>query len=799
MFLKYEGGHFTDSKLKVERDFTIPWSVRPATGLTVGVFLVQRLPELPGAWSLVALGLGLLLAAYRRWVWLAACLFGMLWALIWAGWRLAETLPNPAARQQAVIEALILDLPKPMERGLRFDVQVDRVLEPAATALPHRLRLSWYHTDATPKAGERWRFQVKLRAPRGQANPGGFDYEQWLFAENLRAVGYVRNSAMNQRLAAGAALSPGVWRQMIHDRLATALAASPRAGLIQALTLGVDDAITAQQWEVLRNTGTAHLIAISGSHIGLIAALAFVVARAIATRCGFWAPPRLAAGVGLLAAVLYSALAGFSIPTQRALIMVGIAMGAVILQRHTDSLHLLALALLAVVLYDPWAVLAPGFWLSFGAVALIAYGLSNRIAVSRPAPGRIGAALAQGRRALVTLWTINWVTSLGLAPFLIAYFRQIPLVSPLANLLAVPVLGTLLVPLCLFGAVLLPIYPAGGAGCLGVADALLAALWPVLETLADQPWSQWRQAEPPLWTLPPALVGAVWLLAPRGIPARWLGLLLWLPILTLRPERLPVGTFRLTLLDVGQGLAAVVETRHKTLVFDTGPRFGPDFDMGGAVVEPYLRHQGIAHLDTLVVSHGDNDHSGGAASLLRRIGATEVYASDWERLPPKPAPRPCQAGQHWGWDGVDFAMLGPVTIGIKDNDNSCVLQIAGRNGKALLTGDIEQAAEQRLIEHYGEKLRSDILVVPHHGSKTSSSAAFLDRVRPRYALIPAGYLNRFGFPHRAVLERYRAIGSETLNTADWGAIRVEPDGTHPMGYREIRRRYWQEQWIVLPR
>lgn len=798
-------------KLKEILQAQDPPILRLATGFVAGVIAVQQWSALPGAGVLLGLIPLLVVAVRWRWTVFAAFVFGLLWASGYAAWHLRDPLPAATERRQALVEGTVLTIPQRMERGVRFDFGIDTVVEPIGLKLPEKVRLSWYDGAAAPKAGERWRLRVSLRRPRGMLNPGGFDYEQWLFAQNIRALGYVRGKTDHRKIGDAPALSVRAWRQAVYDRLAETLAGSPAAGLIEALTLGVDDDITPAQWEVLRRTGTAHLIAISGSHIGLIAGFAFFLARGLCTRLGVlrWPPPRLAAFVACVTALLYSALADFAIPTQRAMIMIGVTMGAVAFQRNLHLPHVLALAVLAVVLHDPLAVLAPGFWLSFGAVALIAFAVAGRVekATGERAPviseGKAPLELARALpRFLRFFWRffrallkINWATALGLAPFLLLFFRQVSLVSPLANLLAVPVLGTLLIPVCLSGALLLPVVPAAGAGLLHLAEFVLAWTWPVLEWLSARPLAQWTHAEPPFWTLPLALLGAVLVLAPRGIPARWLGLVLLLPAAAFAPERPVPGEFRLVLLDVGQGLASVVETRHRVLVFDTGTRLGPGFDMGGAVIEPYLRQRGLDRIDTLVVSHGDLDHIGGARPLLARFPVGLTYTSVPERLREFPTSA-CSAGQRWSWDGVSFEMLGPVGNSDKENDNSCVLRVRGRNGSALLTADIEQAAETRLVERYGGRLRSDVLIVPHHGSKTSSTNEFLKAVSPRHALIPAGYLNRFGFPHGAVLRRYAELGVAVLNTAEAGAIVVatgdDTKGLHLSSYRREYRRYWHE-------
>jgi competence protein ComEC len=772
------------------RRVTVPFAV----GFVAGSAVAQQLPALPPYWSWAVLlpALGALIrfrpapsggnSRLNPFALPAAFALGFIWAVLYAAMHLSADLPLSVQRQSALVEGIVLSVPQAFEHGKRFDFAIREILEPGDAPLPSRIRLNWYDRDSPLKAGEHWQFRVSLRHPHGTLNPGGLDYERWLFAAGIRAVGYVRDSRENRRLADGREhpWSPRVWRQALYDRLSETLAGSPMAGIIVALTLGSDQDIGPEQWEVLRRTGTAHLVAISGSHIGLIAGFVFFAVRAACARLGplRWPPPRIAAGAAFTAALLYSALADFAIPTQRALIMIAIAMGAVILRRNSNPLHILATAALAVVLHDPLAAVAPGFWLSFAAVALILFGLGWRREAVR------------GWRALLL---INWGTAVGLAPFLLLFFQQVSLVSPVANLLAVPVLGVVLIPLCLAGALLLPIQAAPGGWLLALAERLLLWFWPVLEWLSALPLAQWTHAEPPFWTIPPALAGTLLLLAPKGIPARWLGLVLLLPAATADPARPDRGGFRLVLLDVGQGLAAVAETRNHTLVFDTGARFGTRFDMGGAVIEPYLRHQGVKRIDALIVSHGDNDHIGGARSLIKRFPIDRSYSSVPAALPELPV-LACRAGLSWEWDGVRLDMLAPIEHSERGNDNSCVLKITGSGGSALLTGDIERRGEALLVRDYRERLASDILVVPHHGSRTSSTRAFLEAVKPRYALIPDGYLNRFGFPHPEVLRRYRDIGAAVFDTAGSGAISVEagnrPGGLRLRRYRVEHGRYW---------
>lgn len=755
-----------------------------------GGIAVQTLPELPSPMLLTGLAVAAPILFLCRRSLACALLLGFAWASAFALLRLHDELPRNLEGRDIIVEGTIASLPEPNERGVRFEFDVGRIVSPEGGRAPGHLRLTWYDTDRTLRAGEHWRLTVRLKRPHGMLNPGGMDYELWLFSRNIRALGYVRESPGNALLRPANPWLPGAWRQTLSDRIHAALADSPFDGVIQALVMGAEDAITPSQWEVLRRTGTAHLIAISGSHISLVALLAYGIAAGAAALLQVmrWPPPALAASTAVAAAAGYSALTGFAIPTRRALIMIAIAMGGIVAQRHLRPAHTLALALAAVVLLDPLSVTSPGFWLSFLAVGFILYLLTGRLH---------RAGLVRG-----LAWT-NWATSLGLAPVLLFFFGQVSLASPLANLFAVPVLGLAITPLALFGALVLLVWPAAGIVLMGFTETLVAWTWKALEWLSALSWAQWQHAAPPFPTALLAALGAAVLMIPRGIPGRWLGLFLLLPAATHAPARPPEGGYRLTVLDVGQALASVVETHAHTLVFDTGARLSDSFDMGTAVLEPYLRSRGISAVDTLVVSHGDNDHIGGAAALLQRFPVAAALSSVPDKLS-HPGAKICQAGQSWEWDGVRFEMLWPpVPGGVegvgaagKDNDTSCVLKISAAQGSALLTGDIERGAESGLVTRYGAGLASTVLVAPHHGSKTSSSPEFLSEVRPSTVLVSAGYRNRWGFPSPQVMERYRRFGIRVFDTASGGALTVLPgaDGSGPelIPYRLSHRRYWHD-------
>jgi competence protein ComEC len=492
-----------------------------------------------------------------------------------------------------------------------------------------------------------------------------------------------------------------------------------------------------------------------------------------------WSPQKVAAFSAVLVAIFYAGLAGFSVPTQRSVVMLSVAMAAIILQRNTRPFNILSIAMFAVLVVDPLAILSAGFWLSFIAVAVIVYAVSGRLGRLAPMWGAI---------------KINWVTSVGLSPLLLLFFQQVSLVAPLANLVAVPVISLLVVPLSLLAVIVMFILPETADKLFYLVDQVLQGLWWLLVQLAELPMASINHALPSYWALLFAVPGILWLLAPVGIPARWLSLVMFLPLVFTDAKRPETGDIHMTLLDVGQGLSAVVRTAHHLLVYDAGAKFSEQSDMGQSVLLPFLRLQGIDKVDSLIVSHGDNDHIGGAVSLIRGIDVGQVLTSVPQQLS-EYAPSKCAAGQSWLWDEVSFTLLAPQQAFMSDNDNSCVLKIQSEHGTVLLTGDIEAAAESWLVKTYGEELKADVLVAPHHGSKTSSTTEFLQTVQPDYVLIPAGYRNQFGHPHKDVLARYRQIDTKWLTSADGGAITVntENNALVVQGMRETESRYWNSK------
>lgn len=756
-----------------------------ALSFLAGLLSVQQLPVLPDIQWLIVGGVAACIIAWLRYCRWLFFLVGVLWAIAFAMCRLSDRLPESVEGVDVQVSGVIADLPERDEKRVRFDFIIEDAGTGAATVidpvqqLPGKLRLSWYYPDQPVKAGQHWTFTVKLKRVHGTMNPGGFDYERWLFTEGIGATGYVRPSPKPVLLGSDSSWSNiAVFRQLITDRLSNTLSNSPSLALIKALTIGDGNDITQQQWEVFRKTGTTHLVVISGSHIGLIAGLVYFLVLKLWAWTGWLSqsPQKVAAVSAVLVAVFYSGLAGFSVPTQRSVVMLAVAMTSIILQRNSRPLNTLSIALFAVLIFDPLAVLAAGFWLSFLAVSLIVYAVSGRL-------GRI--------KHVWTAIKLHWVTSVGLSPLLLLFFQQVSLIAPLANLIAVPVISLLAVPLSLLAAVVMFVWPMLAGKLFYFVDTVLQSLWWLLVHLAEIPVASINHAPPSYWALLFAVPGVLLLLAPAGMPARWLSVVMFLPLALTDAEQPETGEINMTLLDVGQGLSAVVQTTHHLLVFDTGAKFSEQSDMGQSVLLPYLRSQGVAKIDSLIISHGDNDHIGGAASLMRGMPAEKVLTSVPQQLSGY-APIECAAGQSWSWDEVEFTVLGPKQAFVSENDNSCVLQIRSKHSKVLLTGDIEAAAESWLVDTYGEGLKSDVLVAPHHGSKTSSTAGFLQAVNPGYILIPAGYKNQFGHPHKDILARYRQVDAKWLNSADNGAITVsvQDNALVVQGMRQTESKYW---------
>lgn len=751
-----------------------------------GAALFHLLPALP---SLGWFSLLLPLPWLWRCRWLRpplALVAGGAWSLLYVSLQLAHQFPASLEGKDLMVEGVVDSLPRQSGNLVRFRLRVDRLTDQTGTPVVLRLiRLSWYRAPHTVKPGQRWRLMVRLKRPRGMQNPAGFDFEKWLFGQGIQATGYVREWRGSLHLATrDNLLNLDLLRQSIARRIDDVMPAGVSAGLIKALTIGDRRGLDPAHWRVFTRTGTNHLIAISGLHVGLVAGWLLFFGQWCwrrSERLTLRLPAlRAGAAMGLLGALVYAALAGFSLPTQRALVMLLVALGGLLSGRRVSHGRSLSLALFLVVLFDPLSPLSAGFWLSFGAVSLILLVVDGRIAPSG------------GWRQMLR---VQAAVTIGLLPILSLFFGQASLLSPLANLLMVPWFTLVLVPLALIGLPLL-LVPALAAHWYALVGFLADQTFTFLEWLSALPPGMLQFAQLPLWLWLCAMMGVLLLLLPRGMPGRPLGLLMIVPLVFARPPRPGAGEYWFTLLDVGQGLACVVETAEHLLVYDTGPAYASGFTAARASLLPFLAARGQDHIDRLILSNNDRDHAGGVDEVLAAMPVKELFSGEPVALD---AARDCRGGESWVWEGVRFTLLHPLPgdSWAKANDRSCVLMISNGQWSLLLPGDIEADAEARLLERYGASLQAQIVVAPHHGSNSSSGEAFVKMVAPDWVLFSAGYRNRYGFPRPEVVQRWRAIGARTLNSAEEGAIelrlgRSEPV-PEPLGYRRLHPHYWSDR------
>jgi competence protein ComEC len=751
---------------------------RVAFAFLLGACCIHALPWLPDWHGALGLAVGAAaLACVGRFKPVVGLLAGLAWTWISASARMAGDLQPALEGQDLLVRGYVASLPRAAADDSQFVLDV---AQPRA-GVPPRIRLVWYRSAHGPQAGELWRLVVRLKRRNGFANPGGVDHEAQLFREGIGATGYVRDDERNTRLApASARYAVTRARGWISGRIREAVRDPQVLGVLQGLAVGDTQAMTPEQWRVFAATGTTHLMAISGLHISMVAALAAWLGGAIvrfpSAQLRGWSAMHGQVIAGMAAALAYSTLAGLSVPTQRTLLMLVIYFGARWCRRELAVTHALGLALIGVLLIDPFAPLAPGAWLSFGAVAIILLAVAGRLRRDGPV-----AAFAR----------IQLAVTIGLVPLLLTAFGSISLLSPVANAVAIPLFTLLIVPTVLLGAAVASVWAAAGAWVFAIPEQLLLWTWPLLQWISQRPLALWHFPEPPVLAFAALVVGVVLLVGPGIWPTRLAGVLLCLPVALHRVPGPAVGNFELAMLDVGQGLAVVVRTQTHALVYDAGPAFPAGRDAGELAVMPYLRHRGVRRLDALVVSHGDLDHRGGANTVLAGLPVASVLAGP--SVGPLSRPRePCRRGQRWTWDGVQFETLHPArSARTSDNDSSCVLLVRSAGGSALIAGDVEAAGESEIVDN--GLSHATVVVVPHHGSRTSSTDAFVAATRPALALVSAGYRNRWGLPRREVVERWRAAGARVLTTADSGAIEVTFTAAGPplaREQRQTRRRYW---------
>ncbi|MFQ5633889.1 MAG: DNA internalization-related competence protein ComEC/Rec2 [Gammaproteobacteria bacterium] len=760
-------------------------------------FAIRFAPALPGPLTVPELLAAGVAVSWLLW----GPIFGVAvattaWSVLNLAWSLDDRLAPVLAGQDIIVAGTICDFPRDDGRARRFTLHL--TASPIDPRLPARLYLGSY--GAMPgrvAGGQVWQLKVRLKRPRGLANPGGFDFERWALERRVGATGYVRASAANRLPDARHKACPSMrWRQYLAAGVDRVLGPGRAARFLPALAVGARHRLRQEDWKVLRRTGTVHLMAISGLHIGLVAGLMLWLGRGLASvalLAGVACSP-LAVGraFALAGATLYASLAGFSVPTTRALVMVGVIVTMATAGRMVGAWRILAVAALAVIWVDPFAMLGAGFWLSFGAVAVL---LLRGLGISGRKPVTEGFVRRWSYR-LRTLVRMQLSLSLGLAPLALLFFAEVSLVSPFVNVVVVPLFALLIVPLTLLGTVSVALAPFAAAPLLGAAATVLESSLALLTPLAGWPGAAWRQALPDgSWVLATGL-GALLLAWPRPLRCRGLGILPIVAVAAGLTTR-PAPQLRMVVMDVGQGLAVLVQTPDHVLLYDTGPGYGRR-DAGQTVVLPVLNHFGVTRLDALVVSHGDNDHAGGARTILDAFPNATLIATDGFGLGHR-ARQSCRAGLTWRWNGAHFRVLHPGDWPRKkmtdDNDRSCVLSVTIGRASLLLPGDVERQAEAQLVAD-GSLRETGVVIAPHHGSSTSSSEPFIRVLNPRMVVFSSGFANRWGFPDGEVQARWRAGGACLLDTAVTGALVFEAraNGVLKLATRQRAsgRRIWTE-------
>lgn len=734
--------------------------------LAAGLLLLRFIPQLPPSWASLFICLAGVALLSSRGRLLGCFLIGIGWACLSAQWALTDRLPQDLDGRTFWLEGQVTGLPDVRDGVVRFELTH---ISSRHSGLPSRLRLAWYG-GPTIQAGEQWRLAAKLKRPRGLVNPHSFDYEAWLLARRIGASGTIKAGERISHSSGGHA-----WRDRLRQRL-MAVDAQGRSGAIAALVVGDDSGLSSSDWRNLQDTGTVHLMVISGQHVGMLAGLLYGLVALLA-RWGIW-PQRLswlpcACGLALAGALAYGWLAGFDVPVQRALVMVGLVLVWRLRFRHLGVWLPFLIALVAVLLFDPMVGLQSGFWLSFLAVALL-------------------VLIFRGRLGILTAWQAlgraQWSMTLGLLPILLALGLPVSVSGPVANLLAVPLVSAVIVPLSLLGTSLLWL-PVIGEPLLWIAGGLLAVLFDALQWVAG--WQPaWLPASLPLWSWTLIALGVFMILLPAGVPFRVFGVVLLAPLLFPPVSKPAEGQAQVWIFDVGQGLAVLVRTREHALLYDAGPRYG-DFDIGERVVFPSLRALGLSDLDLMLLSHADSDHAGGALAIQKQMPPSRVLSGEPVRLPSLLGAKPCRSGERWEWDGVRF-MIWQWPQARDGNQSSCVLLIEAEGERMLLTGDIDTQVEKALM---ASEMPVNVrwLLVPHHGSRSSSSLAFIEATGPEGAIVSRGMHNAFGHPHPDVMARLRASGAGVYDTAEQGAMQIQLGRFGSVTGMRAERRFWREK------
>jgi competence protein ComEC len=762
----------------------------------LGIIAAGFLPVLPDRFQ-IALALGILLVLWplRRLQILVLFCFGALWLCNSAVQQIQRRLPEPLEQIDLWVTGQVHGLPQQQHANTRFHFIPDNLcptkkLTSCAPWTGQHFLLTDY-TGEWYQPGEKRTLQVRLKRPYGFANPGGYDFERWLFQQGITATGYVRDVVSDDTgdNAANASLLSRVDSLRLRFRTHLDQLSLRAPGLVKALTIGERQSITDEQSLAMSVTGTNHLLVISGLHIGLVTWSAFVLCqrlfRFFPTLCLHITAGRLAVLPAMLAAMSHALFAGLTLPVQRALVMVLVVLLGRVLRRQSKPVNTLCLALLVILLVDPMAPQSGGFWLSFVAVGCLLLAVGRRSVKQGTIQSLPGLQLySQGYLFLM------------MAPLMLVLFNQLSLLAPLVNLVAIPFIGMLVVPVCLLGAAGILLWPETGQPLILIADRLLDFFMGVLTYIANE-GGDLLLAFP---AIPP-----LFLILLSGIsfwqcysPAYWrLILLAGMLLLGYRyeaPDRITQGAVQIDILDVGQGLSVLLSTRHHHLLYDAGPWYSQGFNAGTGIIQPFLKASNMPFPDLVIISHGDMDHAGGLAPLAALHPDTPIMSGEPLRGIPSSA---CHTGQHWTWDGVRFDILSPSSV-TEGNNASCVLMVSAGSYKLLLPGDIEGGVELELVRKYGNLLDADILLAPHHGSISSSLTPFIRHINPSLVIFTTGHLNRFGHPHERVIKRYKSTGASVMNSALTGHIRMSMSETEgistPRIYRQENRHFWSQPY-----
>jgi len=764
-------------------------SVTCMAAFFLGTCLSLILTELPQGIPLIFLCVVTVILCVLGVRWRAPACFiaGFIWICFSAQSFLDSSFPSEYERIDFIASGEVVDLPSSRQGNVRFRFKVNSVVNRNLSVLVgQHLQISCYRCLYKIRAGERWRLTLRAKRPHGYASWGAFDYEKYLFRHRIVAKGYVRPKGENQRLGVSA-FSIHQWRQSLLEEIQSIVGNGSAGNIISALALGVKSGFDNQQQMVFQSTGVNHLMAISGLHVGLVFFGASFLLRYFLSPAAsvfeYWPRQKLVLLPALVVACLYAALAGFSVSTQRALIMLIVFVLSKFLVRNAHLTRVLLIAIVVLILIDPFAILDVGFWLSCSAVAIIALsasyaqvgGIDSNASVSLNLPRLQGA-----------LW-------LGMLPLGVIFFGKISLVSPLVNLLAVPLFCTVLIPATLLSVFILSVgFEFLGSWCLRSLSYGFEYVFQALEFISRLEYSKIHVTPIVWWQWLLFLIVVMSFLFSFRIRFLVAGLFIAALLISCATS-LEDDELQVSLLDVGQGLSLVIQTKNSVTVYDTGPRYGTGFTAAEAVLLPFLRQRGIHRIDTLVISHADNDHIGGLETLQEAFQIDHIITS---RIDKVTEAQECVAGQTWVYDRTQFSVISPqADTPVGSNNRSCVIMLEHLGTKVLLSGDIEKQVERFLVRNYSGLLSADILLVPHQGSKTSSTEQFLKAVSPNLAMLAAGYQNHYGHPHESVIQRYQANNIEVLSTIDHGSIllKINSHGWAKILYRQQYRRFWHHQ------